>query len=134
MPTFCEQAEKEIDNFVGLKYTSGDLDQGADCLKSNRHVFLGADTILSGALVLGFESAIMTSLNICPEISIEILDHIKNCKLPEAKLAQQELTGRIKKILKDGGGDWVPSMKKAFNTATTAAGVSIQAGQVRRIS
>lgn len=95
-------AEEAIPNFVGLKYTSNDLDQGAACLKPGRSVFLGADKILSAAITLGFDSAIMTTLSICPELSIKIIDLMKNNKLKEARFAQEQLNKRVDEILKRG--------------------------------
>lgn len=102
IPRFLDMAEEAIPNFVGLKYTSNDLDQGAACLKAGRSVFLGADKILSAAITLGFDSAIMTTLSICPELSIKIIDLMKNNKLKEARIAQEQLNKRVDAILKRG--------------------------------
>uniref|UniRef100_A0A1L8DCV7 N-acetylneuraminate lyase n=1 Tax=Nyssomyia neivai TaxID=330878 RepID=A0A1L8DCV7_9DIPT len=113
MPKFMDLAEKEIKNFVGIKYTSGDLAQGSACLKENRFVFLGADTILCGALAQGFDSSIMTTLNIYPELAIEIYQAIKKGDIANAREKQKELTAIIDRILQDG--DWVTAMKLEFN-------------------
>lgn len=93
------QARKEIPNFAGIKFTSGDLEKGVACLKHGQ-VFLGADTILSGALALGFESAIMTSLNICPELSLQIVDAMTKGNLAEALATQNILNDKVAEILK----------------------------------
>lgn len=102
MPRFLTLAEKEIPNFVGLKYTSGDLEQGTACLKPGRSVFLGADTILCAAAAIGFESSIMTTLNFCPELSLEIMKYIRENRLQEARQTQEILTRRVQKILENG--------------------------------
>lgn len=115
MPPFCDLAEATIPNFVGIKYTSNDLAMGSACLKPGRSIFLGADTLLSAGLVLGFDSAIMTTLNICPAVSLTIMKHITNGQIKEAQKTQKELTARVDKILANGNGEWVSSMKKAFN-------------------
>lgn len=150
MPVFCDLAESEIPNFVGIKYTSGDLAEGVDCLKQGRSIFLGADTILVGAVALGFDSAIMTSLNICPELAIEIMDHMKKSEVSQAAIVQAKLSAKVKEILAVGGriypfgmsalffgitmtisfsgGDWVPSMKLAFNKKLSS---NINVGPVR---
>jgi len=128
MPTFCDSAEMNIPNFVGIKYTSGDLDQGSDCLKPGRSVFLGADTILSGAITLGFDSAIMTTLNIRPELAMKIMKAMETGQIKDAQKVQKELTDFVKHTLQIGGGEWVPSMKKVFNMET-----KIRAGAVRII-
>lgn len=113
MPIFLDLAEQSIPNFRGIKYTSGDLEQGTACLKAGRIIFLGADSILCGALAAGFDSFIMTTLNICPEISAKIIAQMGEGNVDAARDAQRELNARIKQILKKG--DWVTAMKKEFN-------------------
>lgn len=113
MPTFLDLAEQAIPNFCGIKYTSGDLDQGSGCLKPGRTIFLGADSILCGAVAAGFDSFIMTTLNICPEIASEIIECVNSGRLDTARENQKQLNSKISDILKHG--DWVTAMKKAFN-------------------
>ncbi|KAL9701905.1 hypothetical protein quinque_005346 [Culex quinquefasciatus] len=113
MPTFLDMAEKVIPNFRGIKYTSGDLDQGSACLKPGRIIFLGADAILCGAVAAGFDSFIMTTLNICPELSEKIIACMAKGDVEGGRKTQRELNDKIATILKDG--DWVSAMKKAFN-------------------
>lgn len=103
LPKFLDGAEKCISNFAGLKYTSGDLDGAIACLKLNRSVFLGCDTILVGALVQGFDSAIMTTLSIYPELANEIVTLLKCDKVSDARNVQQTLNRRIKDILVTSG-------------------------------
>lgn len=112
MPTFLSMAETTIENFCGIKYTSGDLEQGSACLKEGRTIFLGADTILCGAVASGFDSFIMTTLNICPEVAIKIIDNMKRGAIEEARAEQCKLNQHIASVLKHG--DWVTAMKKAF--------------------
>uniref|UniRef100_A0A182QP80 N-acetylneuraminate lyase n=1 Tax=Anopheles farauti TaxID=69004 RepID=A0A182QP80_9DIPT len=112
MPMFLDKAEKEIPNFRGIKYTSGDLEQGTACLKEGRTIFLGADTILCGAVAAGFDSFIMTTINICPEVAIQIVSDMNRGALEDARTQQRALNERIASILKHG--DWVTAMKKAF--------------------
>lgn len=105
MPQFLDLAEKSVPNFTGLKYTSGDLELGAGCIKPNRSVFLGNGKIFVGALAMGFDSSIMTSLNVCPEITIDILESMKSGNISEGTKHQMRLNERIKKILEDGNGE-----------------------------
>uniref|UniRef100_A0A6E8VT79 N-acetylneuraminate lyase n=1 Tax=Anopheles coluzzii TaxID=1518534 RepID=A0A6E8VT79_ANOCL len=112
MPTFLDRAEKEIANFRGIKYTSGDLEQGSSCLKEGRTIFLGADTILCGAVAAGFDSFIMTTINICPEAALEIIAAMDRGAVADAREKQRLLNARIAEIL--AHGDWVSAMKKAF--------------------
>lgn len=148
LPKFLDEAEKCIPNFAGLKYTSGDLDGGIACLKKNRSVFLGCDTILVGALTQGFDSAIMTTLNIFPGLANEIVTLLKAEKFNEARNVQQTLNKRIKDILVNRRlclifsslylvefhffllEDWVFDMKVEFNKHRTDA---FSAGPTRAI-
>jgi N-acetylneuraminate lyase len=107
-------ARDEIKTFSGIKYSSGDLEKALPCLRHGQ-VFLGPETILCGALALGFENAIMSSLNLHPEISLKIVNLIENGNVQEAKAQQQLLNAFIDGVLKKGNGEWVPSMKNAFN-------------------
>lgn len=117
MPRFIKLAEEAIPNFAGIKYTSGDLEQGYQCLKFNSSIFLGADTVLCGALALGFESMIMTSLNIFPEMSYQIIEKFNKGQVDEARSIQVEMNNKITKILQrpNKKGAWVPCMKEEFN-------------------
>lgn len=101
MANFMELARKKIPSFVGIKYTSGDLEKGIPCLKHGQ-VFLGSDTILAGALALGFENAIMTSLNINPEISLKIIDLMEKGKVAEAREQQTILNKFVERALING--------------------------------
>lgn len=128
MPRFCDLMECDVPTFRGLKYTNGDLEIGIQLLKEGRNVLLGADIILCGALSLGFDSAILTSLNICPEVVNEIYNHSKNGDYRSALETQMKLNGRIKKILSNGTGEWVECMKREFNSLN----IPIKAGTTRK--
>lgn len=114
MASFMELARKKIPSFTGIKFTSGDLEKGIQCLKHGQ-VFLGSDTILTGALALGFTNAIMTSLNINPEISLKIISLMEQGRIEDAREQQNILNQFVEGALRTGNGEWVPSMKKAFN-------------------
>lgn len=118
MPRFCDLAEKDIPTFCGLKYTNGNMEEGTACLKTDRTVFLGADTILTGALALGFDCAILTTLNLFPEYSIEIYECMRTNKWHEASTVQSKMNKRIAEIC-PRGGDWVDTMKTEFNKINT---------------
>uniref|UniRef100_A0A1B0D3L4 N-acetylneuraminate lyase n=1 Tax=Phlebotomus papatasi TaxID=29031 RepID=A0A1B0D3L4_PHLPP len=102
MPKFIDLAEKEISNFIGIKYTSNDLAMGCSCLKENRFIFLGGDAILCGALAQGFDSTILTTLNIYPEYTFEIFNSMKNGDFAQARKKQKELLAIIDRILQEG--------------------------------
>lgn len=102
MARLANLAEQSIPNFVGIKFSSADLDQGASCLKPGRAVFLGSPKVTTGALALGFDSSIMTTLNICPELPIKIFQLMSENRLQEAQVIQNELSRRVDNILKRG--------------------------------
>jgi len=114
MGAFMELAKREIPNFAGIKYTNGDLEKALPCLKHGQ-VFLGSDTILCGALAQGFTSAICTTLNLKPEWSLQVIEHIKNQEVLKARAVQQQIIDLVETTLREGNGEWVPSMKKKFN-------------------
>lgn len=115
MPRFYDLIEKEVPTFCGMKYTSGDMEIGVQLIKKGRNIILGADTILWGALALGFDAAILTTLSICPELIRQIYDHFLDNKQKEGREAQLQLNRRIKEILAQDTGEWVENMKNEFN-------------------
>lgn len=101
MPIFMELARREIPNFTGIKYSSGDLEKGLPCLKHGQ-VFIGSNTIWAGAVALGFTCAIMTPLNVKPEFSLKIIQLMKEGRIAEAREQQSSLNEFIAKALKKG--------------------------------
>ena len=99
--SFMELARKKIPSFSGIKFSSGDVEKAIQCLKHGQ-VFLGPNTIFIGALALGFTNAIMTSLNVYPEISLKIMQLMDQEKLNEAREQQNKLNQFIETILKNG--------------------------------
>lgn len=112
---FCDLAEERITTFCGIEYANGDLAEGVTVLKQGRNVLLGSDTVLVAGLSLGFDAAILTTLNICPELAVEIYNSVYKNKLYEAREAQAKLTQRIFDITKRGQLDWNEAMKAEFN-------------------
>lgn len=115
-------AEKEIPNFSGLLYANGNLEEMSAIMKPNRVVLLGYETILAGALAHGMESACLTSMNVMPEIVMEVIDHMRNNRMHEAMMAQEKLTKRIHEICRRGG-DYILAMKTEFNKINMNTGI-----------
>jgi len=113
MPKFCKLARERIPNFAGIKYTSGDLEKIVPTVDGPEAIFIGSDLILTAALALGFDSAIMTTLNIYPEIAHGIVGAMKEGDLIEARQLQKKLNRKIEEITSKG--NWVDSMKHEFN-------------------
>ncbi|KAK7866729.1 hypothetical protein R5R35_003150 [Gryllus longicercus] len=112
-------ASAKIPSFAGAKYTHTDLQEGVRCLKVNGgdiSMFLGCDEILAGAFVLGFDSAIATTLNMVPDPSLKILAAIKNNSNKDARDQQIKLNELIRIMTRNGG--WVATMKVAMNVIT----------------
>lgn len=128
MPRFYDLVEKQVPTFCGLKYTNGDMEVGVQLIKEGRNIMLGAETILWGALALGFDAAILTTLSICPELIREIYEHFLNNKREEGLQAQWKLNSRIKEILAKDTGEWVENMKNEFNRTNE----SFKVGPVRK--
>lgn len=128
MPRFYDLVEKEVPTFHGLKYTNGDMELGIQLIKEGRNIMLGADTILWGALHLGFDAAILTTLSICPDQIREIYEHFLDNNQKEGLKAQRKLNDYIKDILSKDTGEWVENMKNEFNHVNA----SLKAGPVRK--
>lgn len=95
MPRLCDLAERDIPTFNGIKFTSNDLNEGAACLKPGRKIFLGSNTIFCGGLALGFDSGILVSLNVFPELAQNVYKAVQEDRWKDAQLAQAELTKRF---------------------------------------
>lgn len=132
MPRFCDLADKEIPTFCGLKYTSGDLSEGVSCLKKDRTIFLGKNKVWAGALALGFDSAILRTLTLWPELNIEIQEHMRNGRLQDAMNAQIKLTKRIEEV-SPRSVDWVDALKKEGNKVITSFKVGPVRAPIRNI-
>lgn len=126
MAELTAMAKKEIPNFAGIKYSSGDLEKALPCL-NNGQVLIGSNTILIGALALGFNSAIMTSLNVFPEPSVKMMKYFNSGEFYKAQEQQRVLNDFIQSSMKKYG-DWLPSMKKTFNDRFN----DISMGEVRK--
>lgn len=97
-----------IPTFVGIKFTSIDLNEGSACLRVGNGkfaVFLGADQIMAGAATLGFDSAIAATLNVLPEKAIKIFESFNkndSVTINEARKNQEVITKFMECIVKHG--------------------------------
>ncbi|KYN02246.1 N-acetylneuraminate lyase [Cyphomyrmex costatus] len=130
MGRFLESVGDKIPSFVGIKFTSADLEEGAHALHANNGkfvIFLGNDQLMNAACALGFDSFIVTTINIFPEHIQQLLAVCKNGDILKAKDMQEKLTSAVVAIMKHG--NWVQSMKVAmalltdFNTGLPRAPV-----------
>lgn len=115
---FCEMVEKEVPNFVGVEYIHHDMVEATTLLKHGRNIVWGMDKVLIGALAVGMDTFMLTTLNICPELVMEIVDRMRQNKLNEAMMFSEKLMRRIDDIYVRGS-DWIMLMKNEFNKMHT---------------
>lgn len=107
MPRLCDLAERAIPTFGGIKFSNSDLNEGSACLKPGRKVFLGSNTVFCGALALGFDSAILVSLNVQPELAQDVYAAVRDNRWADAQAAQERLTTQF--------NAWGTGIKAEFN-------------------
>ncbi|XP_012225267.1 N-acetylneuraminate lyase-like [Linepithema humile] len=119
MGQFLESIGDKIPSFVGIKFTSANLEEGAQALHADNKkyvIFLGNDQIVNAAYALGIDSFILTSLNMLSELILNLLAASKDGKMLEAKNKQEELSRAVIAITKHG--NWVETMKVAMTLLT----------------
>nr|XP_004923368.3 N-acetylneuraminate lyase isoform X1 [Bombyx mori] len=119
MPAFVTEASKKIPNFAGIKFTSNDLSEASQVLRAmseKKALFLGADTLLAPAALLGIKSSIGTSFNLFPKIAHAILSAVQNKDVETARALQHKLCLAIESLTKEG--PWVPVMKAGMEIVT----------------
>ncbi|XP_045776293.1 N-acetylneuraminate lyase-like isoform X2 [Maniola jurtina] len=112
MPSFVREATLSIPNFKGIKFTSNDLSECAQvlrALKTGQEVFLGSDTLLAPAALLGIKSSIGTTFNLFPRLAQDILTAVENEDIKQARALQERLSVAIEAFTIEG--TWVPVMK-----------------------
>ena len=84
----------KIDNIVGVKDSSGDLELTAEYIRlapEEFSVLMGRDTLIYAALLYGARGAIAATANVKPALVAQIYDRFIAGDLEGAKRAQQEL-------------------------------------------
>ncbi|XP_043274280.1 N-acetylneuraminate lyase-like [Venturia canescens] len=120
MGEFLESIGDELASFVGIKFTSTNLEEGAQAVRANSSrfvVFLGSDQIISAACAVGMDSFIPTSVNMFPELALEILAASEKGDLKKARDKQEKLSKAVITISKYG--NWVQTMKAAMPILTS---------------
>lgn len=116
---FYELAEQLIDTFSGIVFADGDLAEAVRILKQGRNILYGWDTVLVGALALGIDAVVLTTLNVEPEIVRKIWELVGNNKWNEARGEQVKLNQRVWQITEHGEWNWIEAMKTEFNKINT---------------
>jgi len=84
----------EIDNIVGIKDSSGDLQLSMEYMRSCPDDFaliMGRDSLIFAALMAGAKGAIAATGNVAPELSVQIYERFQAGDLEGAKKAQADL-------------------------------------------
>ncbi|XP_020284476.1 N-acetylneuraminate lyase-like [Pseudomyrmex gracilis] len=119
MGQFLETIGDKIPSFVGIKFTSNNLEEGARALRANNGkyvVFLGNDQLIKTAREIGMDSFILTSINMFPEIVMDILAADKETQETLATSLQEKLSKIVTAITNHG--NWVQTMKAAMALLT----------------
>jgi len=86
---------KRFPGIVGMKDSGGDLTVLNDLLLDRRpdfSVVAGIDTLVLPGLLAGSQGAILSSANVCPELSLEVFHLFEAGRLQEAWAVQNRLT------------------------------------------
>ncbi len=84
----------EIENIVGMKDSSGDLELTAEYMRvapPDFSVVMGRDTLIYGALLYGAQGAIAATANVAPRLVVSIYECFKAGDLAGAQRAQETL-------------------------------------------
>ncbi|WP_299091998.1 4-hydroxy-tetrahydrodipicolinate synthase [uncultured Metabacillus sp.] len=84
----------EIDNIVGMKDSSGKIDnilQYLDAVNPNFSVLAGTDSLILPTLMAGGKGAIAATANVLPQTVVSIYENWKIGKYEEAQIAQDQL-------------------------------------------
>ncbi|XP_071628586.1 LOW QUALITY PROTEIN: N-acetylneuraminate lyase-like [Temnothorax longispinosus] len=119
MGQFLEAIGDKIPSFVGIKFTSANLEEGAQALRADNEkyvIFLGNDQLINAASALGMDSFIVTGINMFPEFILNLLAVCKKRRYIKAKDMQEKLSSAVVAITKHG--NWVQTMKVAMALLT----------------
>ncbi|MCK4779377.1 MAG: 4-hydroxy-tetrahydrodipicolinate synthase, partial [Candidatus Lokiarchaeota archaeon] len=95
----------DIENFVGIKDSSGDYKYFSALLEKvsdKISVLIGWDENVLGALAGGAAGCILGSANVFPKIWLEIYDHVKNNRLQEAQVLQKKIQKFARLLINSG--------------------------------
>lgn len=119
MGQFLESIGDKIPSFVGIKFTSANLEEGAQALRADNGkytIFLGNNQLINAAYTLGIDSFILSSINVFPELVLDLLAVCKNGDMLKAKDMQEKLSSAVIAIMKHSNR--VQAMKIAMALLT----------------
>ncbi|KAG5887695.1 hypothetical protein JTB14_002016 [Gonioctena quinquepunctata] len=119
MTSFLLDITGEIESFVGVIYSTNDLQDGLTALTLNPEkyvVFMGTDEVMLGAVASGFTCIMGNSINILPKLADSICQCIKDGEIKSAQASQNLLKKAIDNIYCNG--DMVAALKAAISIMT----------------
>ncbi|ENN72860.1 N-acetylneuraminate lyase [Dendroctonus ponderosae] len=119
MKKFLLDITGEVDTFVGLIYSTGDLQETVSVMELNPEkfvVFMGTDEGMLGAVASGFTCIMGNSLSILPKLAESICSCMKNGEIKSAQASQTLLTKAVTNIYSHG--EMVPTLKAAMTIIT----------------
>ncbi|CAG9857872.1 unnamed protein product [Phyllotreta striolata] len=119
MTAFLLDITGEVEQFVGVIYTTNDLQDGLTALTLNPEkyvVFMGTDEVMLGAVASGFTCIMGNSINILPKLAESICQCIKDGEIKSAQASQNLLKKAIDSIYCNG--DMVSTLKAAISIMT----------------
>jgi len=84
----------DIENFVGIKDSSGDLTQLAEHIRlcpPTFKAFIGRDSLIYGALLYGAAGAVAATANVAPELAVGIWERVRVGDWAAAQALQRQL-------------------------------------------
>jgi len=108
-------------NFIGLKDSSGKLEQVSEWIALGLRVFMGSDNLIYPALELGCVGAVAACANVAPRLFVQLFQAWKNGDSAEA-LRLQALAAELRMALQLSAAH--PLVKEAMALAGLPAGVS----------
>ena len=104
---FLKKAKTIIPNLVGVKFTSNNFMEMAECINLEEHSFEilnGYDENLICALALGAEGGVGSTYNYIPFIYNHLIEAFKQGDLEEARKLQMKSIDIVNIIIRHGGG------------------------------
>lgn len=117
MVEFCAKAERSISKFMGLHYSSSDLEMGQRCLRLGRVILLASTSLLASGLMSGFNCSSLAVVNIRPDLVHRICEAFDDNELQLARDYQRELSQLIEIHTQEGANleNWIVCMKIWLN-------------------
>ncbi len=116
MNQFLKKIGDRIPNFSGIKFTAPDMMDMQECILMDGgkyDILHGSDGIFLSGLTAGAIGGIGTSVNIIPEVFLEIIQAYEAGRIEEARELQMQAVGVLKILHKYGGS--VVSTKAILN-------------------